>query len=84
MRVVYDLFRGETNEKALADLGDKSGKQNSNGDYFYSRLYLSLYREAQGDVEASKQFMKDAVSSYYGQASTDYMTSVAKVHLAAR
>ena len=84
MRVVYDMFRGETNEKALADLGDKSGKQNSGGDYFYSRLYLSLYREAQGDAEASKQFMKDAVTSYYGQASTDYMTSVAKVHLASR
>ena len=84
MRVVYDMFRGETNEKALADLGDKSGKQNSGGDYYYSRLYLSLYREAQGDAEASKQFMKDAVTSYYGQASTDYMTSVAKVHLASR
>lgn len=84
MRAVYDMFRGKTDEKVLSDLGEKTGIQNSSGDYFYSRLYLSLYREAKGDAEASKQFMKDAVASYYGQASSDYMTSVARVHLASR
>ena len=85
MRTVYDLFRGKTDEKALLDLGNASGKGNSGADYFYSRLYLSLFREAKGDADASKQFMKDAVESYYGQQGTgDYMTAVAKVHLGAR
>ena len=84
MRAVFDMFQGKTDEKTLIDLGDKSGLSNSGGDYFYSRLYLSLYREAKGDVEASKQFMQDAVKSYYGKTSSDYMTAVARVHLASR
>jgi hypothetical protein len=84
MRAAYDMFQGKTDEKVLSDLGDKSGRQNSGADYFYSRLYLSLYREAKGDSEASKEFMKQAVTSYYGLNSNDYMTSVAKVHLASR
>lgn len=84
MRAVFDMFQGRTDEKTLIDLGDKSGLNNSGGDYFYSRLYLSLYREAKGDVEASKQFMQDAVKSYYGKTSSDYMTAVARVHLASR
>jgi tetratricopeptide (TPR) repeat protein len=84
MRAVFDMFQGKTDEKTLIGLGDKSGFGNSGGDYFYSRLYLSLYREAKGDVEASKQFMQDAVKSYYGKTSSDYMTAVARVHLASR
>lgn len=84
MRAVYEMFQGKADEKVLVDLGDKSGRQNSGGDYFYSRLYLSLYREAKADSAASKEFMKDAVTSYYGQNSNDYMASVAKVHLASR
>ena len=78
------LEEGKTDEKTLSDLGDKSGLNNSGGDYFYSRLYLSLYREAKGDAEGSKQFMKDAVASYYGKTSNDYMTAVARVHLTSR
>ena len=84
MRAVFDMFQGKTDEKTLSDLGDKSGLNNSGGDYFYSRLYLSLYREAKGDAEGSKQFMKDAVASYYGRTSNDYMTAVARVHLTSR
>lgn len=84
MRAVFDMFQGKTDEKTLIDLGDKSGLDNSGGDYFYSRLYLSLYREAKGDAEGSKQFMKDAVASYYGRTSNDYMTAVARVHLTSR
>ena len=85
MRSVYNLFRGEAEEKTVLDLGNASGKQNSGGDYFYSRLYMSLYLEAKGDAVRSKMFMQDAVESYYGQRATaDYMTAVAKVHLALR
>ena len=85
MRIVYDLFRGKLDESALLALGNASGKQNSSGDYFYSRLYLSLYREAKSDAEASKAFMREAVESYYGQqALADYMTAVARIHLASR
>ena len=85
MRTVYNLFRGEAQEKTLVDLGNMSGKQNSGGDYFYSRLYMSLYLEAKGDTVRSKQFMQDAVESYYGQQATaDYMTAVARVHLTSR
>jgi tetratricopeptide (TPR) repeat protein len=84
MRAAYELFQGKADEKVLANLGDKSGRQNSGGDYFYSRLYLSLYREAKADSEASKEFMREAVTSYYGLNSNDYMTSVARIHLASR
>jgi hypothetical protein len=84
MRAAYGMFQGKADEKVLADLGNKSGRQNSGADYFYSRLYLSLYREAKGDSEASKEFMKQAVTSYYGLNSNDYMTAVARVHLASR
>ena len=85
MRSVYNLFRGEAEEKTVLDLGNASGKQNSGGDYFYSRLYMSLYLEAKGDAVRSKMFMQDAIESYYGQQATaDYMTAVAKVHLALR
>ena len=85
MRSVYNLFRGEAGESSLLDIGNASGKQNSGGDYFYSRLYMSLYLEAKGDAVRSKMFMQDAVESYYGQRATaDYMTAVAKVHLALR
>lgn len=84
MSAAYEMFQGKTDEKVLAALGDKSGRHNSGGDYFYSRLYLSLYREAKADPVASKDFMKEAVTSYYGQSSNDYMTSVARVHLALR
>jgi hypothetical protein len=84
MRTVYDLFTGKIPEKNLLELGNIGGSNNKNGDYFYSRLYLSLYREANGDAILSKEFMHDAVGSYYGKHSTDYMTAVAKVHLGLR
>lgn len=84
MRTVYDLFTGKIPEKNLLELGNVGGSNSKNGDYFYSRLYLSLYREANGDAILSKEFMLDAVDSYYGKYSTDYMAAVAKVHLGLR
>jgi lipoprotein NlpI len=44
MRTVYDLFTGKIPEKNLLELGDLVGSNDKSGDYFYSRLYLSLYR----------------------------------------
>jgi lipoprotein NlpI len=44
MRTVYDMFIGKIPEKNLVELGNAAGSDDRKGDYFYSRLYLSLYR----------------------------------------
>jgi len=61
MRTVYNVFDGKTDWKELVDLGYT---QNSVS-FFYSRLYLSLYFHAQGNKEASLNFIHAAMESDY-------------------
>jgi tetratricopeptide (TPR) repeat protein len=81
MRDAYEAFRGgdENDIVSLLRVGDSYGKKSA--EYFYSRLYASLYFDAYGDLERSKVLMQEAVDSYYGNNSRDYMTAVARVHL---
>jgi tetratricopeptide (TPR) repeat protein len=81
MRNVYDAFSrgGETDIASLLGIGESYGRNSA--EYFYSRLYAALYFDADGEVERSKKLMQEALDSYYGKNSRDYMTAVARVHL---
>jgi lipoprotein NlpI len=82
MRAVLSLFRGANGaEKQLMGVGNTAADSSkSSPDYFYSRLYLSLWHEAQGHTGESAAFIRDAVNSEYGRTSRDYMAALAKVH----
>ena len=82
MRAVLALFRGlEGAENKLMEVGNgASDNSKSSPDYFYSRLYLSLWHEAQGHRRESDAFIREAIGSEYGRTSGDYMAALAKVH----
>ena len=81
MRAAYQLFStssGTTSEQLLKTLlaaGDASGK--NSGDFFYSRLYAGLYKEAMDEPTKALEYYRQAVDSTYGRSSGDYMASVA-------
>ena len=76
----------EEAKKTLESLSKKpADSTQSASDAFYASLYLGLYSEAIGNAEEAKYWMKKANGTPYGQrASGDFMTSVARVHLARR
>ena len=76
----------EEAKKTLESLSKKpADSTQSASDAFYASLYLGLYSEALGNTEEAKYWVKKANGTPYGQrASGDFMTSVAKVHLARR
>ena len=76
----------EEAKKTLESLSKKpADSTQSASDAFYASLYLGLYSEALGNAEEAKYWVKKANGTPYGQrASGDFMTSVAKVHLARR
>ena len=76
----------EEAKKTLESLSKKpADSTQSASDAFYASLYLGLYSEAIGNAEEAKYWMKKANRTPYGQrASGDFMTSVARVHLARR
>lgn len=67
MRAALELFSGAADEAPL----QAYAKGLSPSDQFYSNLYLGLFREAKGDVEGSKGFMRAAVSTAYARGSGD-------------
>ena len=79
MREVLALFRGEHAPDALLRAGDVGSTDSAA--FFYSRLYLGLYYEANGDADRAAAFVRDAVESPYARrGSSDYMIALAKVH----
>jgi len=80
MREVLALFRGTSTPEALQRAGDAGGKDSAS--YFYARLYLGLYYEAQGDKARAAAYVADAVGSGYARRSGggDYMVALAKVY----
>jgi len=76
----------EEAKRTLESLSKKpADSTQSASDAFYASLYLGLYSEALGNAEEAKYWVKKANGTPYGQrASGDFMTSVAKVHLARR
>ena len=84
MGSVLSLFRSgdEAAREALVALAERPA---SDSDAFYSSLYLGLYAEALGDGERARYWIGRASSSQYGQrAQGDFMTAVARVHMARR
>lgn len=82
MKLVYDVVRGIKSEDDLSAYGNRF--KPSSASYFYSQLYLALIAEARHDPEASQAHIQSAVESEYGRISSDYMTAVARNHLALR
>ena len=60
----------------LLTLGDKSGGPGSR-DYFYSRLYTSLYFYVRDNPLSALKYVNDAIKGDYYERSGDYMVSVA-------
>jgi tetratricopeptide (TPR) repeat protein len=80
MRAALRLFQGANDESPLQTFASSS----NSGDYFYSNLYLGLWREAQGDATGSRRFIKAAADSPYAKSSGDYMADLARVHVQRR
>jgi len=77
MNVVYQLFRNEATEEALA----KAGHSGRPMEEFYSLLYLGLYAEGRQEPTKAEHYMRQAVQTEYAKSigQGDYMTAVAKV-----
>eukprot|EP01041_Mallomonas_annulata_P000912 gene912-1773_t len=77
MKTVYDVFRGNLDAIELQKIGDISGTISSN--YFYSRLYLSLYyMNIESNIPLAQKYIQQALQGEYASYSNDYMISVAK------
>ena len=81
MRAALELFEGRTDEAPLQAFASSTLASN---DAFYGNLYLGLFREAKGDVEGAKSFMRAATSTAYARGSGDYMADLARVHIKRR
>lgn len=80
-RAAYEAFKTGNDPSSIAGAanGDTSGHA-----AFYSNLYVALWYEAQGDVEAAKEAMLNAVQTDYARGSGDYMCTLARVHVRRR
>lgn len=81
MRAAQQLFTGETEEAPLQAFATSTAASN---DAFYGNLYLGLFREAKGDTEGAKKYMRAAVATPYARGSGDYMADLARVHVTRR
>jgi len=80
MRAAYDVFSGAG---TLETLRAQASASPSNA--FYSQLYEALYQESRGDTEAARISMLGACDSAYArEGESDFMVSVARVHVAQR
>mmetsp|Transcript_14354 Transcript_14354/g.46850 ORF Transcript_14354/g.46850 Transcript_14354/m.46850 type:complete len:218 (-) Transcript_14354:900-1553(-) len=78
MRVVYDMFTGGDVTKVEAIAADAKANP---ANRFYAALYRGLYAEAQGDADASKDYITAALSTPgYSNPKADYMVALAQVH----
>lgn len=80
MRAALELFEGSTDEAPLL----KFTEDRESPDFFYATLYLGLYREASGDAEGARRFMREAVGCRYAKGTADYMADLARVHVGRR
>jgi hypothetical protein len=80
MRQVYDVVRGAATKDDLRSLGDRSDSAGDSKGYFYSRLYLALLADSEGDATGSTAYIQEALNSNYGKTGRDYMVFVARVH----
>ena len=71
MATVYDLFAGACDVEALLALARDQRER------FYSRLYVGLYFEAEGDAAHARYFITEAAEM---QVLDDYMGWLAIVH----
>lgn len=77
MRAAEAAFRlGDGVDGILAAAGPDS----QGHDAFYSRFYAGLYHEAEGEEDAARGYLLQAVGTEYGARSGDFMASLAKVH----
>jgi lipoprotein NlpI len=81
MREIIAYYRGEGTPAeilAAAEAGDDAGRRNR---LCYAHLYLGLFAEATGDMEAAKQHIRLAAGRY---AMDHYMGRTAQVHATLR
>lgn len=79
MSSVYSVFHGDNPPELLRNQGDIGNSGST--EYFYSRLYLSLFYDVMHDQDASESNIAEAVNSAYAKkyGISDYMVSVAKL-----
>ena len=80
MRAAQQLFTGETDEAPLQAFASSTAAN----DAFYGNLYLGLFREAKGDADGAKAYLRAAVGTPYARGSGDYMADLARVHVKRR
>ena len=69
MKYIYDLYSGKIDAQQLADFGIQSG---GGSNYFYSRLYLSLYYHSQLDDDVKAvAYINEAMESSYAKVAKD-------------
>jgi lipoprotein NlpI len=75
MREVYRMFKGElTQAQVMAAAGSNASAQ------FYARLYIGLYLEATGNLDAGRAQIEIAAEDRFARIG-GYMHDVARVHL---
>ena len=76
------LYRGEISSDDMLNL---YASQRGDRDFFYSRLYVSLFEAAGGYTTAAEEHVKDALASAYAGSGSgrDYMVDVATIQLKA-
>jgi len=76
MNTVYNVFKGTLPEEKLIE--EQGDKDDSSINYFYSKLYQSLFKDIKQDKESGLTLMKEALDSKYAKLSNDYMITLAR------
>jgi hypothetical protein len=82
MRVAQMAFEGEGPSKLIAIAEQDTSTSRSSA--FYALLYVALLNEAEGRQRDSHSAMCKALATPYAQRASDYMVSVARVHIKQR
>jgi lipoprotein NlpI len=78
MREVYEMFRGQMSQAQVMRAASRDV-----GALFYARLYIGLYLEATGSIDAGRAQIEIAAESQFARVG-GYMHDVARVHLMRR
>ena len=81
MRQIYELFEGRTDTETVLEAARTQGPASRRKLWIvYAELYVGLYLEAVGDVEAARKHLDAAAKAGVG----GYMGDVARVHATLR
>ncbi len=79
MMTVYELFAGRATPQDVLDTAMRTQPGLRESALFYGHLYIGLYHETQGDLEAARHHIELSATTH---GASGYMGDIARVHAA--